>query len=145
MLIVWANTISQICKKIYPKFPMKMKFWEEGGDGGLGGLPEAPETLLNVLVISGEISKCSTSIPIWSYGNLTPGPSCSKLMTSLVNDSLNFSIKWYTNMLKFFAEKLWVAFAVQKLLTFFEQKISEYCVLNLPKQLTKRPLISSLS
>ena len=25
-------------------------------------------------------------------------------------------------MLKFFAEKLWVAFAVQKLLTFFQQK-----------------------
>ena len=33
-------------------------------------------------------------------------------------------------MLKFFAEKIWVAFAVQKLLTFFQQKISEYCVLN---------------
>ena len=30
-------------------------------------------------------------------------------------------------MLKFFAEKMWVAFAVQKLLTFFQQKISEYC------------------
>ena len=28
-------------------------------------------------------------------------------------------------MLKFFAEKMWVAFAVQKLLTFFQQKISE--------------------
>ena len=34
-------------------------------------------------------------------------------------------------MLKFFAEKMWVAFAVQKLLTFFQQKISEYCILNL--------------
>ena len=29
-------------------------------------------------------------------------------------------------MLNFFAEKMWVAFAVQKLLTFFQQKISEY-------------------
>ena len=29
-------------------------------------------------------------------------------------------------MLKFFAEKMRVAFAVQKLLTFFQQKISEY-------------------
>ena len=28
-------------------------------------------------------------------------------------------IEWYANMLKFFAEKMWVAFAVQKLLTFF--------------------------
>ena len=31
-------------------------------------------------------------------------------------------IEWYANMLKFFAEKMWVAFAVQKLLTFFQQK-----------------------
>ena len=30
------------------------------------------------------------------------------------------------NMLKFFAEKMWVAFALQKLLTFFQQKISAY-------------------
>ena len=34
-------------------------------------------------------------------------------------------IEWYANMLKFFAEKMWVAFAVQTLLTFFQQKISE--------------------
>ena len=40
-------------------------------------------------------------------------------------------------MLKFFAEKMWVAFAVQKLLTFFQQKILEYCVLNPLEQLTK--------
>ena len=48
-------------------------------------------------------------------------------------------------MLKFFAEKMWVAFALQKLLTFFQQKISEYCILNPLKQLTKLPLTSSLS
>ena len=30
------------------------------------------------------------------------------------------------NMLKFFAEKMWEAFALQKLLTFFQQKISVY-------------------
>ena len=54
-------------------------------------------------------------------------------------------IEWYANMLKFFAEKMWVAFAVQKLLTFFQQNISEYCILNLLKQLTKLPLTSSLS
>ena len=29
-------------------------------------------------------------------------------------------IEWYANMLKFFAEKMWVAFAMQKLLTFFQ-------------------------
>ena len=40
------------------------------------------------------------------------GPCCSKLTTSLVNDSLKFtSID-----------------TVQKLLTFFQQKISEYCI-----------------
>ena len=32
-------------------------------------------------------------------------------------------------MLKYFAEKMWVTFAVQKLLTFFQQNISEYCIL----------------
>ena len=46
-------------------------------------------------------------------------------------------------MLKFFAEKK--KCAVQKLLTFFfQQKISEYCILNPLKQLTKWPLTSSL-
>ena len=30
------------------------------------------------------------------------------------------------NILIFFAEKMWVAFALQKLLTFFQQKISAY-------------------
>ena len=39
-------------------------------------------------------------------------------------------------MLKFFAEKMWVAFAVQKLLTFCQQKLSEYGILDPPKQLT---------
>ena len=42
------------------------------------------------------------------------------------NDIVKIYIEWYANMLKFFAEKMWVAFAVQKLLTFFQQKISEY-------------------
>ena len=36
-----------------------------------------------------------------------PGPSCSKLMMSLVNDSLKF-----TNMLKFFAEKNVSSFSI---------------------------------
>ena len=54
-------------------------------------------------------------------------------------------IEWYANILNFFAEKMWVAFAVQKLLTFFQQKISEYFILNPLKQLTEWPLTSSLS
>ena len=62
----------------------------------------------------------------------------------IVNDSLKFTSS-DTQMLKFFAEKMWVAFALQKLLTFFQQNISEYCILNPLKQLTKWPLTSSLS
>ena len=49
------------------------------------------------------------------------------------------NIQRYGNMLKFFAEKMWAAFAVQKLLTFFQQKISEYYILSLLKQLMKWP------
>ena len=39
-------------------------------------------------------------------------------------------IKWYANMLKFFAEKMWVAFAMQKLLTFSSKKYHNivYCI-----------------
>ena len=71
-------------------------------------------------------------------------PSCSKLTTSLVNDSLKFTSSDTQICWIFFAEKMWVA-AVQKLFTFFQQKISEYCILNLLKQLTKWPLMSLLS
>ena len=31
-------------------------------------------------------------------------------------------------MLKFFAEKMWVAFAMQKLLTFFSKKYQKLCI-----------------
>ena len=74
------------------------------------------------------------------------GPSCSKLTTSLVHDSLKFTSSdrqiFWNFLLK---KKMWVAFAVKKLLTFFQQKISEYCILNSLKQLTKWSLTSSLS
>ena len=56
-------------------------------------------------------------------------------------------IKWYADTLKFFAEKMWVAFAVQKLLTFFffsEKNIRLLCIESV-KQLTKWPLMSTLS
>ena len=72
-------------------------------------------------------------------------PSCSKLTTSLVNDSLKFALSDTQICWNFLLKKMWVAFAVQKLLTFFQQKISEYCILNLLKQLTKWPLTSLLS
>ena len=58
----------------------------------------------------------------------TSGPSCSNLTMSLVNDSLKFTssdtqICWF-----FFWWKMWVAFAVQKLLTFFSKNIRILCI-----------------
>ena len=67
-----------------------------------------------------------------------PGPSCSKLTSSLRVISLTVLADSIYNMLKFFAEKNVSSFcSVQKLLTFYQQKISEYCILNPLKQLTK--------
>ena len=40
--------------------------------------------------------------------------------------SLTVLVDSIYNILIFFAEKRWVAFALQKLLTFFQQKISAY-------------------
>ena len=58
-----------------------------------------------------------------------PGPHCSKLATLLVNVSLfkisNVNI-W--NLPILFVENMWEAFAVQKLLSFFQQKISVHLV-----------------
>ena len=73
------------------------------------------------------------------------GPSCSKLTTSLVNKWLKFTSNYMQICWNFLLKKMWVAFAVQKLLTFFQQKISEYCILNQLKQLRKWPLTSLLS
>ena len=51
-----------------------------------------------------------------------PGPSCSKLTMSLVNDSLKFTSSDTQICWNFLLKKNWVAFAVQKLLTFFSKK-----------------------
>ena len=76
-------------------------------------------------------------LPLYLHVNQKSGPSCSKLTMSLLNDSLKFTSSDAQICWNFFAEKMWVAFAMQKLLTFFQQKISEYCILNLLKQLMK--------
>ena len=58
------------------------------------------------------------------------GPGCSKLTTSLVNVSLRFqtlNVK-YLKYANIFFEKMGEAFAVQKLLSFFQQKMSVYLV-----------------
>ena len=52
--------------------------------------------------------------------------SVVSLTSSLRVISLTVLVDSIYNILKFFAEKMWVAFALQKLLTFFQQKISAY-------------------
>ena len=52
--------------------------------------------------------------------------SVVSLTSSLRVISLTVLADSIYNILKFFAEKMWVAFALQKLLTFFQQKISAY-------------------
>ena len=62
------------------------------------------------------------------YGEVQ-GPvvqSVVSLTSSLRVISLTVLADSIHNILIFFAEKMWVAFAVQKLLTFFQQKISAY-------------------
>ena len=52
--------------------------------------------------------------------------SVVSLTSSLRVISLTILADSIYNILIFFAEKMWVAFALQKLLTFFQQKISAY-------------------
>ena len=52
--------------------------------------------------------------------------SVVSLTSSLRVISLTVLADLIQNILIFFAEKMWVAFALQKLLTFFQQKISAY-------------------
>ena len=52
--------------------------------------------------------------------------SVVSLTSSLRVISLTVLADTIYNVLIFFAEKMWVAFALQKLLTFFQQKISAY-------------------
>ena len=59
----------------------------------------------------------------------TQGPavqSIVSLMSSLRVISLTVLAVSIYNIMIFFAEKMWVAFAIQKLLTFFQQKILAY-------------------
>ena len=102
---------------------------------------------LNIFFLSGEpplplIVKFSSGIYVSAYVNtkiyvLTGydvnftqlGPvvqSVVSLTSSLRVISLTVLADSIHNILIFFAEKMWVAFALQKLLTFFQQKISAY-------------------
>ena len=64
---------------------------------------------------------------IVSFEQLDPViQSVISLMSSLRVISLTVLADSIYNILILFAEKMWVAFAMQKLLTFFQQKISAY-------------------
>ena len=52
--------------------------------------------------------------------------SIVSLMKSLVNDSFSLLVRLKSSVLIFFAEKMWGAFALQKLLTFFQQKMAVF-------------------
>ena len=66
-------------------------------------------------------------IPISHITNLGPVVQSVVSLTSLLRViSLTVLADSIHNILIFFAEKMWVAFALQKLLTFFQQKISAY-------------------
>ena len=54
--------------------------------------------------------------------------SVISLTSSLRAISLTILADSIYNFLKFFAEKMWVAFALQKLLTFFQQKFQHICI-----------------
>ena len=61
------------------------------------------------------------------------GPSCSKLTTSLVNDSLKFQtgilqIHCYFLLIKC-ENPLHESFAMQRILTFYQQKITVYLLM----------------
>ena len=73
--------------------------------------------------------------PITSFWAAS-GPSFQSvfsLTSSLRVISLTILADSIHNILIFFAEKMWVAFALQKLLTFFQQKISAYLPITLCK------------
>ena len=70
----------------------------------------------------------SSLLITYAFGNIL-GPvvqSVVSLTSSLRVISLTVLADSIYNILIFFAEKMWVAFALQKLLTFFQQKISAY-------------------
>ena len=90
--------------------------------------------------------KTKTEIPnaqclyMWKYWHICnvdniQGPvvqSIVSLTKSLVNDSLSLLVRLKSSVLIFFAEKLWGAFALQKLLTFFRQKMAVFlCIIYL--------------
>ena len=77
----------------------------------------------------------------WNNGVNNLGPvvqSIVSLTKSLVNDSLSLLVRLKSSVLIFFAEKMWGAFALQKLLTFFRQKNGSVFMYDMFEILTSR-------
>ena len=64
--------------------------------------------------------------------------SIVSLTKSLVNDSLSLLVRLKSSVLISFAEKMWGAFALQKLLTFFSAKNDSVFMYNMFEILTTR-------
>ena len=80
-----------------------------------------------------DLAKCIiiTSVCLCQQFTTHLGPvvqSVISLMSSLRVISLTVLADSIYNILIFFAEKMWVAFALQKLLTFFRKKFQRICV-----------------
>ena len=89
----------------------------------------SPDALLSYSTVS--FIRCTVYLELCVLNQTTikQGPvvqSVVSLTSSLRVISLTVLADSIYNILIFFAEKMWVAFALQKLLTFFQQKISAY-------------------
>ena len=65
------------------------------------------------------VKDCQLRTDIMADPVISSGPSCSKLMTSLVNGLLKFQMLISHICQYFFVEKMREAFALQKFLSFF--------------------------
>ena len=77
------------------------------------------------------LQQCHTRA-LWLQSNVL-GPvvqSIVSLTKSLVNDSLSLLVRLKSSVLIYFAEKMWGALELQKLLTFFRQKMAVFlCII----------------
>ena len=79
-----------------------------------------------VFVVNANSKDPDQPVEIYSLGPVVQ--SVVSLTNSLRIISLTVLADSIHNILIFFAEKMWVAFALQKLLTFFQQKFQHICV-----------------
>ena len=98
----------------------------------------------NIRILYFESAKTVNEMTLNELVKLTMLYSTGPRLIHVNKFSLKFTSSDTQICWNFLWKKMWVA--LQKLLTFFfQQKISEYCILNPLKQLTKWPLTCSLS